>query len=438
MKITVTSNISGYNTYQSAKQITLGESVTIKARELSGYIFVKWSNGDTSNPLTLTPTEDVVIQAIYRKKLEMNGTYEWRCYIKEQTAMNTLPKALLRVLFFDIAEDLLATAKSSIDVLEVPEDVNIGDIVALYNPQGIVKYMGIIESIDDTTIKCSQMQSIYKGIWLKDNNSTKTTIETEFAYLLEQYAHGYMKGSTYQDTLQYQEKAPLKIGVGSSTSGNLTTPTKDHETVDMEKYIYQLYRDYQILLEFDIPYGAWAIGDANGGKTTIKKPNYTKMKIGDNCNAILEVKPTHETEQTNKLIVYGKDGSYRTTCFATTNGIVEEPATNVGRLEDINTKIVFSDDPLEDLISANLPLDLFNHKITFTLILNNNVYDYKDIKLGMPVDIYAEGKYYDSVITAYKMTLSQDENVTSIQYTCGFVRTELTKKLSMKLGVLND
>lgn len=359
----------------------------------------------------------------------------WYAYVKDKTSLNGKPKALMNVTSFKVGEYLLTTHNSSINVILVPTDVNIGDIVCLYNPYGIVRYMGVIKAIKENEIQLSQMQSFYKGTWVKDTYPTKTTIEEEFAYLLNQYAQGYSKGSNYYDHLQRLEKEPLKIKTGSLTEGNLLTP-KDNETIDMEKFIYSLYENYQILLDFNIPYDEWNIGDDDGGSVTIKKPNYTSMKISDNANCIVEISPTTEIAKTNKLIVYSKDGVYRTTFYATVNGIVEEGTSIIGRVGEIDTKVVFSDDELTDIVQANLSEEMFNHKITFTILLDNKLYKYDDFKLGMPVEIVKGADTYNSMITGYEISKNERENVISATFTCGFASTSLTQNLARKLGLV--
>ena len=73
---------------------------------------------------------------------------------------------------------------------------------------------------------------------------------------------------------------------------------------DMEEFIYSLYNRYQIQLTFDIPYQ---------GKCTctVGKSNIGEIKIGNNTNAIVDISPITEVEETNRLIIYNEDGTYR-------------------------------------------------------------------------------------------------------------------------------
>lgn len=418
--------------YKSAKTINEGGSVTLRAREEKGYTFSHWSNGSIENPLTLSDIDkDINLVAYYTKIPTDNSYYLYRAFVKDQLALNSLPKAFLTINSFNIKRDLLMTSNSEFTVYELPSNIDEGDIFVLYNPQGQIMYYGIISSIEDLKIQTSQIQSFYKDQWVYDTHPSDN-LETEIQYLLNQFANGYQKGSSYQDLLIKQEKAPLTIKVGSATSGQLETK-KDNEVMDMESFIYDLYASYGLIFDFEIPYGSWAIGDENGGSVTIRKPHDGIIKIGDNAECIQNMSPTTEIEQTNRLIVYSSKGVYRTTYIATTNnGIVEEPSTIVGRFGATETKVVFSDDELETIKQANISEQMYNHKVTFNLILDNYLYNFWDWELGQSLKIYNGSDYYDSIFTGYELSKEEGLNPTTVKITAGKVRTSLVAKLKKR------
>lgn len=583
-----------------------GDYVDFITRPVTSYHFNGWSDGSLDFNHRVYPKTDLILVARYSRDVKETYNYPWYCYIKDKENLNTPPKAYLRVKSFRVAEDLLTTSNSSVEVQDITDDVNTGDILCLINPYGLVKYSGVIKSTSLKEIQLNQMQSFYKGEYLIDMDRNYTaqipsgqsqgdvswkseiyytgeklskiltftqptpssfediepdwvgtvedqnmaigdssqgefcckmttyvyssiyypdavltvevkgagsftwndrttllseesptsissnikqgwneciiciyvptsgityganlsvrfstvfqyqqsqgsfapiSIETQFSRMLKKYADGYSKGSfsfdratgqekDIYDHLMRQEKAPIKIKTGSSTEGKLVFPG-DNETTDMETYIYSLYEKYQILLNFNVPFGSWNIGDDNGGSVTLLKPDYPVIKVSDNANCIIDVEPTNELKETNKLIVYTSDGKYRKTFYSTVDGIKDETyVSTIGRVGDIQTKIVFSDDAFIDIIKANLNEEMYNHKITFTLMLDNNLYSMDDFKLGTPVEIYKDGNFYKSIITGYEMQKNEDQDVISAKYTCGLVRTNLTKKLSRKLGVI--
>lgn len=419
---------------QSANTVYEGYSVTFLAREEKGYEFSHWSNGSTENPVTVTNvTSNIDMVAYYTKTIQVNSNDPYRAFIKDQLALNSLPKLFVTVDSFDIRRDILTSANSKFTILEKVDDINNGDIFVLFSPEGKILYYGVVSSFEDKVINTSQIQSFYKGNWIYDTHES-TYIETEFQYLLSQYAQGYQKNSTYQDPLMNQEKAPLNILTGSETSGKLESGDSN-EVVDMEEFIYSLYSNYELILDFNIPYNAWEIGSQNGGSVTIRKPTSSVVKVGDNAECILDMSPVTKTEETNKLIIYSSEGVYRTTYVATTtNGIVTEPTSTAGRFGVIDTEIIFSDDELDTIKQANIKEQMYNHKVTFTLILDNNLYDFWSWELGQELQIYKNNDYYNSVFTAYEISKESGKNPISVSITAGKVRTSLVSKL--KLGVV--
>lgn len=431
-------NVSTYpysvgSVYTTAKKVVEGESITLKAREEKGYTFSHWSNGKTENPLTIENIDsDINLVAFYKQVSQGDINAEYHAFIKDQLALNSLPKAIITVLSFTIKRDLMTTANSSFEVLDIPSNLNIGDILALYSPAGNILYYGVISTIENNTIETNQMQAFYSGKWVYDVYPSDY-LETEIQYLLDRYAQGYQKGATYQDKLMYQEKKPLLIKTGSKTQGKLETKD-DKTTEDMEDFIYSLYEDYNLVLDFQIPYGEWKIGDEIA-YVLIKQPSTSIIKIGTNAECIEDMSPVTKIEETNKLIIYSSKGEYRKTYIATaTNGIVEEPDDIVGRFGKIETKIVYSDDELDVIKEANIKSEMFNHKVEFTLLLDNNLYDFWTWELGQTLQIYNGSDYYNSVFTGYELTKNKVQTPTEVKITAGKVRTALTKILTMSLA----
>ena len=113
-KINVSAEPPKASVYQSKFEVPNGESVYLFARPFPLYKFVKWSDGSTTNPRTITPTADVNLVAQYQKETDSSAVYLYRCFIKDQMNLTDPPKAFLRVDTFDIRTDLLTNATSSI------------------------------------------------------------------------------------------------------------------------------------------------------------------------------------------------------------------------------------------------------------------------------------------------------------------------------------
>lgn len=519
----------------------------------------------------------------------------WRGYVKDQLNLESVPKAFLKIKSFNISEDLLTSATSSLECVEVSDNISNGDILIVADEKGITKYLGVINSIDENTINTTQIQSIYKGSWLYDlpniigigndkswhwdrydylidptkdyqhwNNSdlpklealenlqiresrtlldsstslvmnlgekytacattyvysetrknvtivfssdnggilyvngadvgsyvyydsstqaqrvpiecpvtirkgwnkvqvvysketgsdgwlvtingfhfneyfteqtskytsNVTSLEDTFAQALRLYANGKMRDSNYTDDLIKQRLSSIEIKTSSQTQGAFLTQ-EDTYVCDMEEFIYSLYSRYQIQLTFDIPYQ---------GKCTctIGKSNIGEIKIGNNTNAIVDISPITEVEETNRLIIYNKDGTYRTTYVTKADGSrVKEPIGTANRFGVVKTAIVFSDDDDQTLQWGYLP-KMYNHKLTFILkMFANSLYKYDDFKLGMPLAIWKDTDYFSTILTGREISKDENTPINEVTYTCGTVRTKLTEKLLIKYGVQN-
>ena len=432
-RVTVTTdpvNIS--SVYQSATIGETGDVVTLWARPFPDYNFVRWSDGSIENPRNIVIGDsDISLVAIYQRVSDTNGIYQYRCFVKDQLNMEDPPKAFLRVDTFTVRTDLMTNATSSITVLEMPSNINEGDVLVLYDPKGQFLYNGVINSIEDLTIGCSQMQSFYKGNWIY-STSSQDFLEHEIAVVLKDYADGKLKGSSYVDSLVAQRLGGLTIDYDGATSVHLpSTYSEDgdssqdqYEVVDMEEFIYSLYEKYGIVFDFEINF-------TGTNYVHIKVPTFERIKVGNNMFAIQNMLPITEIEETNKLVIYNSNNVYRTTYIATKNGIVENPATTANRFNITNTEIVFSDDPVEDLVANNLPNQMFNHKLEYDLIIKNFIYEFGDFNLGGELDIYYGDEYYDSVLTGYEISKQSNQNITQAHFICGKVRTALTKLLTL-------
>lgn len=413
--------------YISDNDVYSGTVVTLWARPFPDYNFVRWGDGETTNPRQITVTKNVTLTAEYQRVTDTNGIYQYRCFIKDQLNLTDPPKSFMVVNTFDVNVDLLTNATSSITVMEMPTNVNEGDVLVLYDPKGQFLYNGVITSIEDKTINCSQMQSFYKGSWVYQTSS-KTYLEQEIATVLDLYAQGKQKGSSYTDPLVAQRLGGITVDYVGSITSHLPTrwsgSGSQYEVINMEDFIYELYQKYSIVFDFEINF-------SGTNYVHIKVPNFSKVSVGNNMFAIKDMSPVTEIEETNRLIVYGTNNTYRKTYVATKSGIVEEPSSTANRFNITNTEIVFSDDTLADLVSANLPSTMYNHKLTFTLIIKNFIYEFGDFNLGGEMDVYYNDDYYGTVLTGYEITKESNQNITEAKFTCGKVRVALTKMLTM-------
>lgn len=426
--ITIDTNFEYGSVYISDNDVYAGTVVTLWARPFPDYYFVKWSDNDTSNPRQITVNSNITLVAEYQRVLESNGIYQYRCFVKDQMNMTDPPKAFMMVDTFDVNTDLLTNATSSITVISIPSNIDEGDVLVLYDPKGQFLYNGVITSIEDLTINCSQMQSFYRGTWIYNVNP-QDYLEHEIAVLLQSYAQGRLYNSSYVDPQVAQRLGGITIDYVGSIVAKLPTEVDDEgneemNTYDMEEWIYELYQKYSIIFDFEINF-------SGANYVHIKVPTYSTVAVGNNMYAISDMSPITEIEETNKLVIFANDKTYRTTYIATKTGIVEAPSTTAQRFNITNTEVVFSDDDLSDLVANNLPNTMYNHKLTFTLIIKNFIYEFGEFNLGGALDVYYDDDYYNSVLTGYQIVKENNRNITEAYFTCGKVRVALTKMLTL-------
>ena len=430
--ITASANIKYASVYVSHNDDYVDYTSVLWARPLPDYQFTGWQDGNTDNPrsITVTGTSDLTFIAYYQRLSDTNGIYQYRCFIKDQMYMQDPPKAFMTIGSFKIRTDLLTNATSQIEVLDkIDSSVKEGDVLVLYDPKGEILYNGVIDSIEDKTINCSQMQSFYKGVWIY-NVSPQDFLEHEIAVLLQDYADGKLYKSNYVDPHVAKRLGGITIDYVGSTSVKLPTDLdKDGNEqltqYDMEEFIYELYQKYSIIFDFEI-------NMSGPNYVHIKVPNYESIKVGNNMFAIQNMSPITQIEEMNKLVIFSAAKEYRATYIATKNEIIKEPTGLENRFNVTNTTIVFSDDEESDLVANNLPQNMYNHKVTFTLIIKNFIYEFNEFNLGGVLDIYKDDDYFESVLTGYEIEKKSNKNISSVDFICGVVRKKLTQMLTLR------
>lgn len=342
----------------------------------------------------------------------------YRGFIKTINNLSGLPigNSDLRVRNISIRRDILTSATSEFEVLGIPDEAEIGNVFGCYDEYGKIIYVGVISNIDDNTIQTNQIISLFNDKWLWNDPQQVTIEQTVRAILQSDFQNN-------NDSLVADIFSQFDLNI-SSTGTPLLLPTQDENyVVNFMDFIFQLYQNYQILLDINIPYGA------SRPSITILKPNYPTIKLSNNTNTLQDFNIMQETYETNKLILYAKDGTYRGTWYGTTQGIsTSDDYTN--RLPKIRTNIVFSDDPADDIVADNLSNQMYNHKIEVNLILNNKLYNFDDFHLGQTFEIYHKGKVYNSVLTGYAIEINESGASDKVTLTFGIVRVSLIDKLN--------
>ena len=340
--------------------------------------------------------------------------FPYRVFIKDCLSLDGLPIANSVCLSFSITKDLLSIATSSFTLLEMPTNIKEGDVLGLVDPYGTVIYTGVINSIGEQ-ISCSDITAIFNDNWKYHDNS-QTTIEGKIKKIIED---DFINSS---DPM-VSDRFPFSVTASSATSG--TIETKDDTAVmDFQTFLMNMYNVYGVITDIKIPF--------NGSPTIeLKQATHQSIKVGNNVLPVQNMTPLTEVFETNKLVIYDKEGTtLRGTYYTTTQGITTN-ANDPLRLPVTKTKFIFNtDDALDDIKQENLQEEIYNHKINFDLLLNNGLYDFYDWELGMPLEIWYNGEYYSTIFTKYSMSKDMNVDVTSVSITCGKVRNTLTEKLN--------
>lgn len=350
--------------------------------------------------------------------------YQYRAYVKDVLNLDDKPKCFLTVISFTIRRDLLTNATSDFTVLNASQNIDNGDVFCLYNPNGKVIYQGVINQIEENNIQCIQMSSLLKGQFVY-NTAPQASLEKEVEMLLSYYVKAWYDEFERDNLFSNKFRS---FAFESKGTTNLHLPTKEPKTViDMEAFIYDLYAKYGLMVNFVINY-------QGQNKIIVETPKMSAHKVANNNNSIRNMLPITEVAETNKLVVYNSKSEFRGAYYVTQDGITTN-ANDPLRKKVINEKILFSDDDLNTLVASTLPKQLYNHKLEFDLLLKSNIYKWDDWKLGQPLDIHMNDKYFKSIYTGYELVKTENSEPIMVHIICGMVRTSLTKKLLLR-GVI--
>lgn len=337
----------------------------------------------------------------------------YRGFVKniDNLAGRAISSSDMRITNISLKRDVLVKATSDFTLVAMPKAIKEGDVFGVYDEFGKVVYLGIIKSLDENVVQCDQMYGLFDDDW-KWNNPIADTIEGKIKAILENdYA-----GSS--DGLEAQIYSAFSFITTSATENDFQTQDNTY-VVNMMKFLFDLYESYGIMLDFDIGFNAVT------PVIKIGKPNYPVIKLGNNNQVLRNFNIIKETQEINKLVIYDSKGEVvRATYFATPSGITTN-AEALDRLTDINTKIVCSDDEIEDIVASNLSEEMYNHKITVQLVLANRLYNFDDFHLGQQFDIYYDGELYNSILTGYSINIDNQGEASVVDLTFGKVRYSL-------------
>lgn len=340
-----------------------------------------------------------------------------RCYFKKRRGISDNSVGQSIVISYRIKDDLLTKPLSDFTLDQIPSEVEIGDLMVVYEDNGNVLFQGVINSLDEdnNSVSCGNMLSLFDDKWLW-NLPSESSIEDTIKAIIENDFVNNPNDAYMRETFDFA------ISCTTSTSG--TMEEKDAgSVVNFQDFLISIYNLYDIILQFGISFGAIQ------PTITILKPNkLVKTKISNNVRQVIEITARSRSASENKLVIYGADKTtYRGSYFV--NGeflTINDEADD--RLSLIKTKYVFSDDNLSDVAHANLSTEIYNHELQ-VIMTDGFVYDTKTIRLGNYYTIYYKGQVYKSVLTGIEY-----DNIHQITMIFGKVRQRLEDKINALIG----
>ena len=345
-----------------------------------------------------------------------NGYY--RVYFKGRFALSEKAYASSRALSFNVREDLLTSQNSSILLEAAPNAAVNGDVIILVDAYGSILYTGVIKSIESNQIDANDILTLFDdedfysaGSYSDKNCNTRTR------YILEHY-----KNSNSDDPKITALINQFDISESDSYPRKWGYDYTEVHTLNVYEQLLKMHDDYSVKISVSIP--------INEGTPSIYTApvEAVEHKLIDNTVVLPAMTPVVEIQETNKLIIYNQDGTAKRGVYYLTEDGITEDGSSLTRLNVVNTKIVNSDDEISTIVSGNLEKEMYNHKITVELILDNKLYDYYSFVTGGKFKISINRKYYDTVWTGYELNLDENSVLEKATMTFGKVRTKASER----------
>lgn len=340
------------------------------------------------------------------------------------------------------------------------------DFVYIYSQLGKKMYVGIVDSIEENEIICSDINSIFNKECLFHDNSSKTitygtsngtanikitnsiisfALQQVYLKCIRTVSDSSYSGNTLSEP--FGRFSPIKLNLYpvyfSHIAGNIfgesdktSFPLWSDLSVDnLYEKIQDIFNDFNIYVDCF----AGIKKEIRNGETITyldlelfpRAALTDELVIGDNSEQISNIFVTEESGSATYLAIFNSAGTtLRGAYYINSSGeIIKE--TSFVNLDIYSIKVVNSDDNLNTLVQQNLTSGKFNHKITFDVDTNGQL-NFDSFAINKKVHFYYGGKLYDSIITAIKYDLNEnDGKISSVNITLGMVRTNLTSKLNL-------
>ena len=223
----------------------------------------------------------------------------FRAIVKQRSNLDLLPIADMQILNASISEDTTQKATSTINVVEVPSNVFLGDLVGVYTSKGVFIYWGTISAINENKITLQQFNSFYNDTHLlvpQTSNNQKTFFNTKtISNVIELYLKSKELG--HQSTLNdmsaslvptYQGLVDKDVannykGITHTIIDNEQTFApypQEKESKNLETFLYDMFNTYNRIIK--------PVINLKGGGGTPQKDYYELEYIQSDGNQYIQ------------------------------------------------------------------------------------------------------------------------------------------------------
>lgn len=342
-----------------------------------------------------------------------------------------------RVLSFDLEKDILASPCSEIVVDQISDAVSIGDACFVTNKSGEILLIGVIESISQNKISLGEALKFFDDEIFSYGGDYIECKLHEFPQKIFNIAfNGSIKSDV--DSLEYREFEGLQYETINEKDAKIQRSYEPFDTINIYQTLKDLYSQRNLLVEF-VP------------NLEYKENTYNKLisrYTGDDFvykiidNSIYTVNFTFEEEITNvnKLLVWKKTSDNYSVLvkkkFLTPNGLTEDDKDPTRMLKTKTKNVVVeqdaSTDDINNAVNENIDNVLYMHQIEIEMYADNPLYDWRKMELGERYEVFADNKYYQTILTKIKFKKDSYADEMKIILTFGKSRTKLTDMVIIK------
>lgn len=364
--------------------------------------------------------KNLMVQSISYGEMNMQQSRKgyYRAYFKGRLALKEKSYGSARIRAFNIREDLMTSQNTSVQLEAVPNAAENGDVLIIIDQYGTKLYSGVIDSIEEGAVELKDILHLFDDSdFYPTGNYSSENCNTKTRYLLQHYRNSNqddIKITSLIDQFDISENEESQKG----WSYDYTEVT----TINLYDELLSIFDQYGSKIEIDIP--------INEGQPAIYTSHVkgTVHKLIDNTVFIPTMTSVLEVKDTNKLIVYNQAGDTKRAVYYLSEEGISQNADDMMRLNIVKTKIVNSDDDLESIVASNLEKEIYNHKITVEMIIDNRLYDYHSFNLGGQFTVSINGKYYSTIWTAYELNMEEGSVLEISKMTFGKVRTKASER----------